>query len=165
MDAPPVPDATDLAILRALVADGRMSLQDVADKVGLRRPSVHARVRALEAAGVIRGYHADVAPDAVRAGLAALVSLRLDQGREDCASACARVATALRALPNVLECHTIAGDDDLVLKVRVADVRELEDVVMRRVSGVPGVARVRTSLILSTQIDRPIQPPTPRRRG
>ena len=148
-------DKTDLAILRSLADDGRATLEDVATRVGLRRPSVHARVKRLEAEGVIRGYRAEVSPDAVGAGLTALVFLRVAHGKgQDCLQSCGKVADALRRIPEVVEFHTLAGEDDAVAKVRAKDVRDLERVVMRQVSGVPGVERVRTSVVLSTHLER-----------
>ena len=156
-------DETDERILRILAEDGRASLQAISERVGLRRPSVHARVRRLEDEGVIQGYAARLDPAAVGAGLLALVFLKVAHGKgQDCLTSCARVADALRKHPQVLECHTLAGEDDVMLKVRAADVRELERLVMRDVSGLPGVERVRTSVVLSTQLERVVTP-APRR--
>lgn len=150
-------DKVDVAILRALVEDGRATLQDVSDRVGLQRPSVHARVRKLEEAGVIEGYHARVSPDAVGAGLLAVVFLRVSHGKgHDCMQACGRVAEALRKIPEVVEFHTLAGEEDAMVKVRAKDVRDLERVVMRQISGLPGVERVRTNVVMSTHFERPV---------
>lgn len=150
-------DTTDRAILRALVANGRATIQDVSDKVGLQRPSVHARVRRLEEDGVIEGYHARISPDAVDAGLLALVFLRVSHGKgHDCMQACGRVADALRRIPEVVEFHTLAGEEDAIVKVRAKDVRDLERIVMQQISGIAGVERVRTNVVLSTHLDRPI---------
>lgn len=158
----------DIAILRELVADGRATLQTIADRVGLRRPSVHARVRALEERGVLRGYHAALEPDAVGGGLVAFAYLQVCHGRgQDCFGSAAKVAEALRRVPQVLEVHTTAGDDDMVVKLRARDIRELEHVVLKQVSGIAGVERVRTSIALSTHFERPLQvalPSTPARR-
>ena len=157
-------DPTDVDILRILAADGRASLQTIADRIGLRRPSVHARVKRLEEDGVIRGYAAKLDPPSVGAGLLALVFLRVAHGKgQDCLASCGRVADGLRKLPQVLEFHTMAGDDDVLLKVRVRDVAELEEIVMREVSGLAGVERVRTSIVLSTQFERPLTPSPPPR--
>lgn len=160
-------DETDLAILRILATNGRATLQDVADRVGLRRPSVHERVKRLEADGAISGYSARLDPESVGAGLLALVFLKVTHGKgQDCLTACGRVADALKRVPQVLEAHTLAGDDDMVLKVRASGVLDLERVVLRDISGVPGVDRVRTSVVLSTQLDRPLSPaPQPARRS
>lgn len=148
-------DRTDVEIVRALVADGRATLQAIGERVGLRRPTVHARVKRLEEDGIIQGYHARVDPHAVGAGLLALVFLRVAHGRgQDCMAACGRVGDALRRIPEVIEYHTLAGEDDAVVKVRAADVRDLERIVMQEISGIAGVDRVRTSVVLSTHFER-----------
>lgn len=149
-------DGTDVSIVRALVEDGRASLQEIGERVGIRRPTVHARLKRLEQAGIIRGYHADVAPEAVGAGLTAMVFIHVSHGKgQDCFSACGKVGDALRRVPEVVEYHTLAGEEDAVVKVRAADVRDLERVVMQQISGIPGVERVRTSVVLSTHFERP----------
>jgi DNA-binding Lrp family transcriptional regulator len=155
-------DETDRRILGHLVRDGRASVQEVADGVGLRRPSVHARIRRLEEAGVIQAYHAHLDPAQAGRGMVAFVHLQVAHGAgKDCLAACSGVVAGLRDLPAVLEAHTSSGDDDLVVKVRVADLRELEDLVLRRISGLPEVRRVRTSVVLSTHFERPVAPPPP----
>lgn len=158
-------DDTDLAILTRLATDGRATLQEVADGVRLRRPSVHARVKRLEADGVIRGYRADVDPDVLGGSLVAFAFLHISHGRgTDCLKACGGVAEALRKIPQVLEFHTLAGEDDAVVKLRVADVRELERIVMRDITAIPGVERVRTSIAMSTHFERPLSVRPPKRR-
>jgi Lrp/AsnC family leucine-responsive transcriptional regulator len=156
-------DGIDRSILRALVADGRASVQEVADAVGLRRPAVHERVKRLEADGFIRGYAAQVDPAQSGQELLAFVYLQVNHGDgHDCLAGCSSVAEALRALPAVLEVHTLAGDEDLLVKVRVGSLRQLEDLVLRRISGIPAVRKVRSSVALSTQLERPTQiPPEP----
>jgi Lrp/AsnC family leucine-responsive transcriptional regulator len=157
-------DATDRAILQALADDGRATLQEIADRVGLRRPSVHERIRKLEARGVIRGYRAELDPEAMGGGLVAFVQVRLEASGQDCLARCEQAAKALRKFPEVLEFHTIAGSEDALLKVRVADVRALERLVMRDISGAPGVGRVATTVVLSTSFERPLAVPGPRKR-
>jgi DNA-binding Lrp family transcriptional regulator len=157
-------DKADLDILRALAADGRATVQGVADRVGLRRPSVHARLRRLEARAVVRGYHADIDPGAIGAGLVAFVFLRISHGKgRDCLQSCGRVGEALRAIPEIVEYHTLAGEHDAVAKVRVRDVGHLEQVAMRRVSAIPDVEQVRTTVVLTTHFERPptVPPPSP----
>ncbi|HVM44857.1 MAG TPA: Lrp/AsnC family transcriptional regulator [Candidatus Thermoplasmatota archaeon] len=149
-------DGTDVSILRLLVEDGRATLQEIGERVGIRRPTVHARVKRLEAEGVIRGYHADVAPEAIGASLTALVFLQVTHGKgQDCLTACGKLGDALRRIPEVVEYHTLAGGEDAVAKVRARDVRDLERIVMKQISGLPGVERVRTSVVLSTHFERP----------
>ncbi|HEV8360536.1 MAG TPA: Lrp/AsnC family transcriptional regulator [Candidatus Thermoplasmatota archaeon] len=157
-------DDLDRKILAVLAFDGRATLQAIGDRVGLRRPAVHERLRRLERAGVVQGYRADLDPAAVGAEVAAFVLLRIEgTGRDgnDCLACCDRVARALRKLPGVLEFHTLAGSEDAVVKVRAADVRALERLVMRDISGIPGVARVNTMVVLSTHFERPLALPPP----
>lgn len=143
-------DETDRRILEHLVRDGRSSVQEVADAVGLRRPSVHARIQRLERDGILQSYHARLDPAQVGRGTVAFVYLQVAHGAgQDCLASCG----------SVVEAHTSAGDDDMVLKVRVADLRELEDLVLRRISGLPNVRRVRTGMVLSTHFERPVPPP------
>lgn len=149
-------DGTDVSILRELASDGRATLQEIGERVGIRRPTVHARLKRLEGEGIVRGYHADIAPEAIGAGLTAMVFLQVSHGKgQDCLGACGKVGDALRRIPEVVEYHTLAGEEDAIVKVRAADVRELERVVMKQISGLPGVERVRTSVVLSTHFERP----------
>lgn len=151
-------DATDRRILDILVRDGRATLQSIAERVGLRRPSVHERVRRLEAAGVIRGYHAELDPEASEAGLLAFVLLQAEMGArgKDCLACCEGIAKALKKHREVLEVHTVAGTDDALVKVRVRDIRSLERLVMREITGAPGVRRAQTLIVMSTHFERPV---------
>lgn len=153
-------DETDRRILEHLVRDGRASVQEVADAVGLRRPSVHARIQRLEADGVIAAYHASLDPEAAGRPVVAFVHLQVSHGAgQDCMASCGGVVEEVRKMPAVLEAHTSAGEDDMILKVRVSGLKELEDLVLRRISGLPGVRKVRTSMVLSTSFERPLAPP------
>lgn len=145
-------DATDLEILDALTADGRMTFSDLAERIGLSGPSTADRVRRLEAEGAIRGYAAILAPEATGADLAAFVSVTLESPR-----ARDGFLTAMGEVPAVLEVHHVAGDDDFVLKVRCASTRDLESVISNRIKGVDGVARTRTTVVLSTVFERPLR--------
>jgi Lrp/AsnC family leucine-responsive transcriptional regulator len=140
-------DDIDLQLVAALVADARTSYAELARTVGLSGPSVHERVRRLERSGVIRGYSADVDPAAVGLGVTALVGILQREGAEqdDLADALAQVA-------EVEDCWFVAGEEAFVVKVRVADVDALEHTlgVLRRT---PGVARTRTTVVLSTRFE------------
>ncbi|HEX3004625.1 MAG TPA: Lrp/AsnC family transcriptional regulator, partial [Angustibacter sp.] len=105
---------------------------------------VQERVRRLEDRGVIRAYRAEIAPDAVGLGVSALVDLyqRDEVPTED-------VSEQLRAIPEVEDCWYVAGDEEFVVKVRAQDVAGLEAVISK-LRGVRGVARTRTTVVLST---------------
>jgi Lrp/AsnC family leucine-responsive transcriptional regulator len=138
-------DAIDRQLVEALRANGRSSWAELGRTVGLSGPSVQERVRRLEERGVLLGYRAVVAPDRVGLGTSALVGLfqRDDAETDD-------VVDGVRAIGAVEDCWFVAGDEELVVKVRVADVAELESVVglLRRVDG---VVRTRTTVVLSTR--------------
>jgi DNA-binding Lrp family transcriptional regulator len=139
-------DDLDRAILRSLQADGRMSNLDLARSVGLSPAATHARVRRLENGGVIRGYAALVDPEAAGFDLMCLISIGMQvHGAE----AVARTREALARLPEVLECHHVTGQYDYVLKTALRDRRALERFVVEKLTPLPGIARIQTSVVLS----------------
>jgi Lrp/AsnC family leucine-responsive transcriptional regulator len=138
-------DATDRRLVEALRADGRLSWAELGRLVGMSGPSVQERVRRLEDRGVLRGYHAVVDPGRVGLGTSALVGLfQGDDTETD------EVVDAVRQIPSVEDCWFVAGDAELVVKVRVPDVAALEATVgvLRKVRG---VIRTRTTVVLSTR--------------
>ena len=140
-------DDIDRQLLRALQQDARTSYADLARQVGLSAPSAHDRVRRLERDGVLRGTHADVDPKAVGLGVSALVGL---QQRED--GDADDIVEALRAIDAIEDCWFVAGDEAFVVKVRVADLDAL-DRALSMLRKVPGVARTRTTVVLSTRFE------------
>jgi Lrp/AsnC family leucine-responsive transcriptional regulator len=138
-------DAVDRQLIQALRENGRASYAELGRLVGLSGPSVTDRINRLEQAGVITGYRATVAPTALGLGVTALVGLQLSDAadHED-------VAMRLRDLDEIEDCWFIAGEDSYMLKVRVPDVDGLERTI-RRLSGTTGVARTRTTIVLSTK--------------
>ncbi|HKC29074.1 MAG TPA: Lrp/AsnC family transcriptional regulator, partial [Jatrophihabitans sp.] len=115
--------------------------------VGLSAPATHERVAKLEAAGVITGYHAAVAPEALGFAMNALIGIFLTDSPDTDA-----VLAALTAIPVVEDCWFVAGEETFVVKVRVADVAGLETTI-RQLTAVPGVARTRTTVVLSTKFE------------
>lgn len=153
-------DPTDRRLLALLADDGRATLQALGDAIGLRRPAVHQRLKRLERSGVVRGYRADLDPASVGAGLVAFATLRIATSAKpggDCLSTTEQVAKALLRIPEVLEFHSIAGSDDALVKLRVADVAALQRLAMRELSAVPGVERVSTTVVLATHFERPVR--------
>ena len=145
-------DDIDQQLVAALVRDGRTSYADLARTVGLSAPSVHDRVRRLERSGVIRGYAADVDAHALGLGVTALVGILQREGAEQ-----DDLAEALAQIPQIEDCWFVAGEEAFVVKVRVADVDALEHAlgVLRRT---PGVARTRTTVVLSTRFENRRRP-------
>lgn len=142
-----VVDAIDRVILRNLQAEGRITNVELAERAGLTAPPCLRRVRALEEAGAIRGYHADL--DAETLGYAitvfAMVSLK-SQAEADLRAFEAHVV----ALPQVRECHMLNGEIDFILKVVAHDLQEFQRFLTRELTPAPNVASVKTSLTIRT---------------
>jgi len=134
-------DAIDRRILRLLQEDASIQNQALAEKVGLSPSPCHRRVKALEAAGVIRGYVALLDREAVGAGFVAHVEVRLE--RQVRASA-ERFEKAVIARPEVTECSLVTGDYDYVLKVAARNLEAFHAFLMDFLTGIDGVANTRT---------------------
>lgn len=122
-----------------------MSNVDLAERIHLSPPQTLRRVRALEESGVIRRYTALVSPAAVGLEVAAFVSLTLD--REQFRNV-REVERNVMAFPEIVECHTVAGDFDYLLKVVAADLKSLSLFLTDRLMQVPGVSSVRSMICL-----------------
>lgn len=134
---------TDREIVRLLTQDGRMSYTDLARATGLSTSAVHQRVRRLEQRGVVTGYTASVSPDAIGLPLTAFISVTpLDPSAPDDAP------ERLADLPEIEACHSVAGEESYILKVRVATPSALED-LLARVRSAANVS-TRTTVVLST---------------
>ena len=145
-----VMDSHNRALLAALQRDARLSFSALAREVGLSQQAVAERVRRLEEAGVLRGYRADVARDAV--GLPITAFLRLSCGGEKYRA----VTTLAEQMPQVLECHHVTGEDCFFLKLAVDSLESLEAAVERfRAHG-----RAVVTIALSTVVEgKPAVPP------
>jgi Lrp/AsnC family leucine-responsive transcriptional regulator len=136
-------EETDRLIVRLLAQDGRMSYTDLAKASGLSTSAVHQRVRRLEERGVIRGYAAVVDPEAVGLSLTAFISVTpFDPAAPD------DVPDRLADIPEIEACHSVAGDESYILKVRVPTPGHLED-LLSRIRASASVA-TRTTVVLST---------------
>jgi Lrp/AsnC family transcriptional regulator, leucine-responsive regulatory protein len=146
-------DETDRAILLELQKDCRQTYADIANKVGLSAATVHARVKNLERRDVIHGYSARVNATALGLSTLAFIQVRLENN-----SSCMLVAPDFIRFPEVEECHSIAGDVDVMLKVRTPNPHALE-MLLYRVKQVPGVVRTNTLVTLSTSFEhQPLEP-------
>ena len=145
-------DAVDRKLLDALRANARATYAELARVVGLSAPAVHERVGKLEAAGVITGYHAAVAPESLGYSMNALIGLFLGDAADPGA-----VAAAVADVPEVENCWFVAGEESYVVKVRVMDVAALERMI-GTLNAIRGVARTRTTVVLSTKFEGRVQP-------
>ena len=150
-------DAIDRTLLDALRANARITYAELAREVGLSAPAVHERVAKLEGAGVITGYHAAIAPESLGYAMNALVGIFITDSADTDG-----VASGLAALPSVEHCWFVAGEETFVVKVRVPDVAGLEGTI-RALNAVPGVARTRTTVVLSTKFEDRVQVSEPGR--
>ena len=133
----------DRRLVDLLAADGRMSFTDLGKATGLSTSAVHQRVRRLEERGIIRGYHAVVDPEAVGLPLTAFISVTpLDPAAPD------DVPERLADIAEIEACHSVAGDENYILKVRVADARRPGGPA--RPHPLRGGVSTRTTVVLST---------------
>jgi len=138
-------DSLDRKILDALQADGRASNVELSARVHLSAPQCFRRVRALEERGVIRGYTTLVQAESLGLGVTAYVSLNIDGGQF---GRVREIEASIRAFPQILECHTVSGDYDYLLKVVARDLKSLSQFLTDRLMQVPGVDDVRSMICL-----------------
>ena len=137
-------DGTDIALLRELQQDARLSLAELGRRVGLSPPAVADRLERLEQAAVIKGYRAEVDPRALGYELAIVLRIR-PAPRE-----LKKVAELAQRTPEVVECHRITGDDCYLMKAHARDVEHLEELIDR--FAVYG--QTTTSLVQSSPVPR-----------
>lgn len=136
-------DATDRQIIRELEADARISWAELGRRVALSAPSVRDRVRRLERAGIISGYGAWIDPARVGRGIGAFVRVSTpSQPRHE------RLVEFAQERTEIVECHSLTGDDSVVLRVQVGDMAELE----RLTTSLARFGRTTTSMILGSPI-------------
>lgn len=139
-------DETDLAIVRALVRDGRLSVRALAEQVHISRASAYARLERLRAEGVITGFTAQVDPEKVGLGTSAFVSVSIEQ------NSWRSVAQALRQLTAVERVALVGAEFDVIVQVRARDNHELRDLVLEQIQAIPGVKATRTWLIFEETV-------------
>jgi Lrp/AsnC family leucine-responsive transcriptional regulator len=145
-------DRVDRKILSLLRQDGRMSHAAIAKAVGLSGPAVHERVRKLEQRGVIAGYCAILDPTSLGKHHVAFVMVTLSEGNEFAADD--PIVAQICEEPDILEFHRVAGEDCYMIKIRTSTNADLEK-VLRRIKSIRGVARTRTTIVLSTELEKP----------
>ena len=136
-------DAMDARILDILQADARVTLAEIGRRIHMSQPAVAERVHRMETAGVITGYHAKVNPAALGYGIIAFI--RVSKRSHE-----TPVEVVAAQVPQIVECHSITGDDCSIVKVVASSVGELEKVILELTRC--GVTA--TSLILSSSIER-----------
>ncbi|WP_353945436.1 Lrp/AsnC family transcriptional regulator [Streptomyces sp. HUAS MG91] len=137
-------DAIDLHILRELQSDGRLSNQELAQRVGLSPSPCLRRVRQLEQDGVIQGYRAMVDPAAVGRGFEVLVSIEVRRDRESVEA----FEQALQDIPDVIEAYRLFGSPGCLLRIAVADLAAYERLWIERLTTLGGVTEVNSQIIM-----------------
>jgi DNA-binding Lrp family transcriptional regulator len=135
-------DDIDRHILTELQTDGRLSNQDLADRVGLSPSPCLRRVRMLEDDNVITGYRAEVDQRDVGLAITAFVQLTLDSHSSETVD---RVEEEIRSIPEVVEAYVLAGDSDYLLRVTTASFETYEDLMRRRLRRIPSLASIQTT--------------------
>ncbi len=143
---PAVLDAIDRRILAELQADGRMTNVELARRAGISAPPCLRRVRRLEEAGIIRGYHADPDPQKLGWEITVFASVGLDSQKEAVLSAFEQLVAGW---PEVRECHMIRGGGDFLLKLVARDTAH-ENQLTQKLTGSPTVTRVQTLQTIRT---------------
>ena len=143
-------DSFDRAILMVLAEEGRISVTELARRIGLSKSPTQARLKRLEESGVIRGYRAILDP--IRLGLdhVAFVEVRMSDTRE---AALEAFNKAVAAIPEVEAAHLIAGNFDYLLKVRTADMRAYRRVLAEKLSTLPGISLTSTYVAMQAVKD------------
>jgi Lrp/AsnC family leucine-responsive transcriptional regulator len=144
-------DQIGVKILDVLQENARLPLSRIGKNVGLSAPAVAERIRKLEEAGIIKGYHARIAPEAVGRSVSAFINLTTDPSNY----------TAVKDLAvdmhQITSCHHISGDASFILHVQVADLPALESVVER----LSPFGQTQTAIVLSTSVDKAGRVPLP----
>lgn len=141
-------DELDLRLLDALQRNARSTFADLGALVGLRPPAVHDRVKRLESRGYVRGYAAQLDSKLLGLELVAFVSCYTtpETGYDE-------FTHALAQLPEILEVHSVAGEESFVLKVMTRSTGHLDE-LLSRLKAVKGMARTKTTIVLSTPFER-----------
>ncbi len=145
-------DTIDIAILRTLQEDGRISNANLADRVGLSASACSRRLDILEKSGVIRGYQARLSNRALEHGMIVIVHISLSGQFEKTLS---EFETAVKRCPNVLVCYLMSGEYDYILRVAARDLQDYERIHKEWLSALPHVVRINSAFALREVIDRP----------
>lgn len=140
-----MPDETDRVILSMLQKNARTSNAEIARTLGIAPSAVLERIRKLEQREVIQGYHARINPDAVGQGLTVFIRVITGFGADH-----EKAMSALLQVPEIQEIHETAGDDCLMLKLRVADMKAFNTVLNGKIRPIEGIREHKSTVVIST---------------
>ena len=144
-------DRIDHSIIQALSTDGRMTLTELAGRVSLSKSPCHARLKRLEAEGVIRGYHADISWEKLGHSHVAFVQVTLSDTKS---AALKAFNQAVLEVPEIEECHMIAASFDYLMKVRTRDMANYREVLGEKISALPHVAQTSTFVAMEAVVEK-----------
>ncbi|THD47521.1 Lrp/AsnC family transcriptional regulator [Enterobacteriaceae bacterium ML5] len=142
-------DRADCNILAELQRDGRLSLTDLAERVGISLSSCQRRVRALEQEGVICGYRAYLDPSRFGLNFSALVFVTLREGDRQAVSA---FEAGVKEIPQIIQAQRLFGDPDYLLHVITRDLQAFQQLYDEKLSGMSGVQRLTSTLVMKTVV-------------
>jgi DNA-binding Lrp family transcriptional regulator len=144
-------DAIDREILAHLQEEGRLTVTDLAGRIPLSVSRCQRRLRELEAAGVVRGYHADVDAGKVGLGFSAIVFVTM---RQEDRETVADFEAAVAEIPAIVTAQRLFGDPDYLLHVAAADLHAYQRLYDDKLAGLPGVQRLTSTLVMKDVVDR-----------
>jgi DNA-binding Lrp family transcriptional regulator len=145
-------DRIDRRILHDLQADGRMTNVDLARRAGISAPPCLRRVRALEKAGLIKGYHAEVNAEALGYAVTVFAQVGLSSQAESDLKA---FEALIASYPEVRECHMLAGEADFLLRIVATDWDAYQRFLTTKLTPAPNVSHVKTALAIRTSKSEP----------
>jgi DNA-binding Lrp family transcriptional regulator len=148
-------DRTDRKLLRALVTNGRATQQELGDAAGLSPSAAARRQKALEDAGLVRGYRADINLTRIGLGATVMVTITLDSQSEEAMEA---FEAAVAESPSIVRCHLMSGRNDYLLVVRAASIEDYEIIHRQEIARLPRVARIETAFALREVVNRTVPP-------
>ena len=148
-------DAIDRKILAELQRNGRLTLTELADRIGLSVSPCHRRLRALEQSGVISGYHAQLDPNVLGLTFEALVFVTMRSADRD---SVATFEDAVSANPNILQAQRLFGDPDYLLRVIAADLSAFQRLYDDALSTLPGVQRLTSTIVMKSVVENRMLP-------
>ncbi|MCK0126492.1 Lrp/AsnC family transcriptional regulator [Gelidibacter sp. F2691] len=148
-------DAIDHRIIAALQEDGRQKLGDLADSVGLSPTPCARRIAALEQNGIITGYGARVDQSKLGLPVTVFISVELESQKRE---AITHFERAVSRMDEVMECHLMSGNRDILLRIVVADLTAFDRFMEEKLMRVEGIARMRSSFTLRTMVKRNVLP-------
>jgi Lrp/AsnC family leucine-responsive transcriptional regulator len=146
-----IPDRVDRAIVSTLQRDGRIANVDLAEAVSLSPSACLRRVKALEASGIIEGYHAEVSRSRAGLGLTVFIGLRVEGHSQETSS---RIERALLAIPAIVACYLISGNDDFLVEAAVPDLAGYEQLLLGKILAIPSVVEAHSTFAIRTVLGR-----------